>query len=106
MVKLIEQVINAVILNKPNRTDRLGPKGKEVGQRVSQSLCVDNNTSGGQLEPKLSKVNSINRETPTARLKRQDDRKEIPWVSGPRNETKSERLSVMDNIGDEKIALW
>jgi hypothetical protein len=32
-VKLIEQVINTVILNKPNRTDRLEPKGKEVGQR-------------------------------------------------------------------------
>lgn len=64
-VKLIEQVINTVILNKPNRTDRLEPKGKEVGQRVFQSLCVDISTSGGQLEPKLSNVNSINRETPS-----------------------------------------
>jgi len=34
MVKLVEQVINAVKSDKPNRTDRLEPKGKEVGQRV------------------------------------------------------------------------
>ena len=54
MVKLIKQVVNIVILNKPNRTDRLQPKGKEVGQRAFFSLCVDNNTSGGELEPNLS----------------------------------------------------
>ena len=45
-VKLIEQVVNGVTLDKPNRTDRLEPKGKEVGQRIFEFLCVDMITSG------------------------------------------------------------
>lgn len=65
MVKLIEQVQTPSRSDKPNRTDRLEPKGNEVGQRAHNSLCVDDSTSGGQLGPNLSKVNWINRETPS-----------------------------------------
>lgn len=104
-VKLIEQVINIVTRNKPNRTDRLEPKGNEVGQRDFLPLCVDGNTSGGKLGPNLSKVNLNNRETPLFAYKGKATARK-PHEQRDWEETKSEWQSVMGCIGDEKIALW
>jgi len=92
MVKLIEQVINIVMLNEPNRTDKLQPKGKEVGQRAFSSLCVDTNTSGGELEPNLSISQSGQQGNPVVRPKGQGNRKEAPWISGHRRRQKAKGI--------------
>lgn len=106
MVKLVEQALNAVNSNKPNRTDRLGPNRRRT--RFRDFVCTDVDTLGvgGELGPKLPKeFIPVNRETPSSSQK---GKRAARHVNGRRAEdgTRSERPTVMVGIGDERIAPW